>query len=127
MKTHHVVLIAVVAVLVAGHAPSAAAQVNVGIGIQIGPPPVREEVMAPRPAYAAEWVRGYWRWDPQVRQHVWVPGRWMAARPGYRWVDGGWRHGRRGWIWTEGRWRAGRGGRDIHERDEAPVRGGMRR
>ena len=116
MKLHNIVLIAAIALLLSSPAPPAGAQVRVGIGIQVGPPPVRREVMAPRPAYAAEWVRGYWRWDPGVRQHVWTEGRWIAARPGYRWVDGGWKHGPRGWNWTEGHWRGGR-----------PVRGGMRR
>jgi len=75
----------------------AESQVRVGIGIEIGPPPVRHEVVAPRPAYDAVWVKGYWRWDPGVRKHVWEPGRWVAARPGYRWMDGHWRKGPRGW------------------------------
>ena len=121
------ILAALFAVLLCSPAPRAQAQVNVGIGIQIGPPPVRHEVMAPRPAYAAEWVRGYWNWDPAVHKHVWVQGRWIAARPGYRWVDGGWKHGPRGWAWTEGHWRNGGGRRGEPEREAVPERGGSRR
>ncbi len=121
------ILVAAVAVLLFSSAPRVEAQVSVGIGIQIGPPPIRHEVMTPRPTFAAEWVRGYWGWDPVVDKHVWVPGRWIAARPGYRWVDGGWKHGPRGWVWTEGRWRDGRGRRGAPEREVVPGGGGSRR
>lgn len=100
---------------------------QVSIGIEIGPPAVRHEVVAPRPAYDAVWVRGYWNWDPGVRRHVWVPGRWVAARPGYRWVDGHWRKGPRGWLWTEGRWAAERGRHAPPVEEREPQRGGERR
>ena len=114
-------------VLIAGSLQPAQSQVRVGIGIEIGPPPVRREVVAPRPAYDAVWVKGYWSWDPESRKHVWVPGRWVAARPGYRWVDGHWRKGPRGWVWTEGRWAEARG-RHAHPVEErVPRRGGERR
>ena len=127
MNLRIVVLIAAIAVLTAGGVTPAVAQVSVGIGIQIGPPPLRREAMAPRPNYTAEWVRGYWSWAPAIHKHVWVPGKWVAARPGYRWVDGGWKRGQRGWVWTEGHWRAGRGGRVRPEGRESPSRGEMRR
>jgi hypothetical protein len=127
MKARNVFLVAAMAVLLASPVPPAVAQVRVGIGIQIGPPPMRREVIAPRPGYAAEWVRGYWSWDPAMHKHVWVEGRWIASRPGYRWVDGGWKNGSRGWIWTEGHWRGGRGARDAREGERIPNRGGMRR
>lgn len=127
MKPRNVMLIVgVVLALTAVPAP-APAQVRVGIGIQIGPPPVRTEVIAPRPAYPAEWVRGYWRWDPAVHRHVWVEGQWVRARPGYKWVDGGWRRGRNGWVWTEGRWRAAGRGRGPAVVEPVPERGGERR
>ena len=127
MKARSVILIAGVALALAGPAQPAVAQVRVGIGVEIGPPPVRTEVVAPRPAYPAEWVRGYWMWDPAVHRHVWVEGRWVRARPGYRWVDGGWRPSRDGWVWTEGRWRSGRLGRGPSAGEPVPERGGERR
>ncbi|HXX65251.1 MAG TPA: hypothetical protein VEO56_15735, partial [Bacteroidota bacterium] len=71
MKARTLILIGSFAALLMSAAPVSVAQVNVGIGIQIGPPPVRQEVVAPRPAYAAEWVRGYWSWDPGLHKHVW--------------------------------------------------------
>ncbi|HUI65355.1 MAG TPA: hypothetical protein VL126_10970 [Bacteroidota bacterium] len=126
MKARTVILIGAFAALLVSAAPVSVAQVRVGIGIQIGPPPARQEVVLPRPTYPAVWVRGYWSWDPGARRHVWVPGKWVAERPGYRWVDGGWRHGPRGWVWTEGRWKAARGGR-AGGRDASLPRPGMRR
>ena len=53
MKARSVILIAGVALALAGPAQPAVAQVRVGIGVEIGPPPVRTEVVAPRPAYPA--------------------------------------------------------------------------
>ncbi|WP_458367259.1 YXWGXW repeat-containing protein [Burkholderia pseudomallei] len=47
------------------------------------PPPLRRErrPAPPRPR-GYVWTNGYWRW-PGGRS-VWIPGRWIAQRPGHR-------------------------------------------
>jgi hypothetical protein len=85
----------------ATYAPPAAAQVSVGVGIRVGPPPPRfERVPPPRMGYV--WAPGYWRWDG--RRHVWAGGYWVHARPGYRYRPAYWVHGHRGWRFHEGYW-----------------------
>ncbi|GAB2837979.1 hypothetical protein GCM10027277_01030 [Pseudoduganella ginsengisoli] len=67
----------------------------------VPPPPPRYEVIpAPRRGYV--WSAGYWEW--RGSRHEWVPGHWLAERPGYvytspRWLE---RDGR--WVREEGRW-----------------------
>jgi hypothetical protein len=67
----------------------ATAQVSVGFSVGIAPPPARVEVVpAPREGYY--WAPGYWRWEEPRRTHIWVEGRFVEARPGYRWRADRW-------------------------------------
>ncbi len=76
---------------------------QVEIQLNMGPPPLRYEVVpAPRAGYV--WSGGHWRW--QGNQHVWVAGNWQAERSGYsyyqpRWVE---RDGGGGWNYRGSRW-----------------------
>ena len=70
--------------------------------VEVAPPAPRVEVVpAPRVGYV--WAPGYWNWNG--RRHVWVGGRWVGERRGYRWEPHGWdeREGR--WHFREGGWR----------------------
>src|SRR5258707_7771248 len=70
------------------------ARPDVDVVVNVGPPPVRYEVVpAPRVGYV--WTPGYWDW--RGPRHMWIAGHWVRARHGYyytpaRWVerDGGW-------------------------------------
>ena len=87
----------------AGYAPPVAAQVSVGVGIRVGPPPPRlERLPPPRPGFI--WAPGYWRWDPHVRRDVWVGGYWVRARHGYRYRPAYWVRGRHNWHFHPGYW-----------------------
>ncbi len=67
-----------VSVLLFAPAPTASAQVS--IGIQIGaPPPPRVYRVPPRPGPEFTWVEGYWY--PQASHYVWHNGYW--TRPPY--------------------------------------------
>ncbi|MHB1056280.1 MAG: YXWGXW repeat-containing protein [Rhodanobacter sp.] len=82
--------------------PAAAAQVSVGIGVRVGPPPPRfEHVPPPRRGYV--WAPGYWRWDGH--RHVWAGGHWVRVHRGYHYVPARWVHGHRGWHFHDGYWR----------------------
>lgn len=92
--------------LVATPAAQAAPQVSVGVGVGIGvapPPPRFERVPPPRAGFV--WAPGYWVWSPRMHRHVWVDGRWMRVRPGYRYMPARWRQGPRGhWHFDAGYW-----------------------
>ena len=69
-------------------------------------PPEAIEELPPeeRPGEDAIWISGYWSWDAErddflwvsgvwrvpPQDHDWVPGYWIAADNGYRWVSGYW-------------------------------------
>ena len=82
--------------------PAAAAQVSMGIGVRVGPPPPRfERVPPPRRGYV--WAPGYWRWDGH--RHLWAGGHWVRVHRGYHYVPARWVHGHRGWHFHDGYWR----------------------
>lgn len=87
-------------------AAPAFSQVYVGLGIRIGPPPVRKEVVVACPHPGWVWVAGYWRWRARAHRYLWVKGYWVRPpRPYAVWVAPRWeqRHGE--WIFFRGRWR----------------------
>ncbi|HTR98689.1 MAG TPA: hypothetical protein VML00_03000 [Bacteroidota bacterium] len=81
---------------------SESAMAGVWVGIRLGPPPPRREVVVASPGPGWVWARGHWGW--YNARYRWVPGRWMAPRAGHRWVDGRWYHRHDGWAYREGHW-----------------------
>lgn len=82
----------------------AAPRVGASIGITVAPPAPRHERMPP-PRHGYLWTPGYWAWNPHLRRHVWVGGRWLRARPGYRYMPPHWNPGTRGhWHFRGGYW-----------------------
>ena len=51
-----------------------------------------------------QWLPGYWSWDDERRDFVWVSGFWRVPPPDRAWVPGGWRKGGSGWQWVSGFW-----------------------
>src|SRR5262245_19075581 len=51
-----------------------------------------------------EWIPGYWAWDDETRDYLWVSGFWRDMPPGQRWVPGTWQEAADGWHWTPGSW-----------------------
>ena len=56
------------------------------------PPAAIEEVPpAQRPAGTnVAWIPGYWSWDDERNDFLWVSGVWRALPPGRQWVPGYW-------------------------------------
>ncbi|MCS7021246.1 MAG: hypothetical protein NZU63_05400 [Gemmataceae bacterium] len=52
------------------------------------------------------WIPGYWHWDEEERQYVWVSGFWRVVPPGQVWVPGWWRAVEGGWQWVPGFWQS---------------------
>lgn len=100
----HPLLLAALLVVAAATTP-AHAQVNVNI--TFGPPAAQEEpipVLVP----GHVWAPGYWAW--QNDHYIWLRGRTIVQRPGYRWEPDRWIHGPGGYVRQGGRW----------ERDQFP-------
>jgi len=53
-----------------------------------------------------EWIPGYWSWDDEAKDYLWVSGFWRDMPPGRKWVPGTWQEAADGWHWTPGFWAA---------------------
>lgn len=51
-----------------------------------------------------DWVPGYWAWDDERGDFVWISGVWRDLPPGREWVPGYWGNTNRGYQWTSGYW-----------------------
>ncbi|MBP3958471.1 YXWGXW repeat-containing protein [Gemmata sp. G18] len=51
-----------------------------------------------------QWIPGYWGWDEENSQFIWVSGFWRQPPPGRVWVPGSWREARGGWQYVPGFW-----------------------
>jgi len=77
------------------------AQPHVSVIISSAPPaPIYERIPGPRRGYV--WAPGYWQWRSQ--RHAWVPGHYIAARPGYVYAAPSWRQRGGRWYMEPSRW-----------------------
>lgn len=77
-----------------------------GIVVLKAPPAAIEELppdQRPEGANVA-WIPGYWAWDDERSDFLWVSGVWRALPPGRQWVPGYWGRSREGFQWTSGYW-----------------------
>jgi uncharacterized membrane protein YgcG len=51
-----------------------------------------------------EWIPGYWFWDEDRSDYVWVSGVWRRVPPDRRWVPGYWQATDSGYQWVSGFW-----------------------
>jgi WXXGXW repeat (2 copies) len=72
------------------------------------PPPstvIEELPPAQRPQGAnVEWIPGYWSWDDERADYIWISGIWRDVPPGRQWVPGYWSQAQNGFLWTSGFW-----------------------
>jgi len=116
--------------LVAGAAAGPAyAQLN--ISISLAPPaPQYEIVPVIAPGYV--WAPGYWGWSGE--RHVWVRGRTIVHREGYRWEPDRWDQRDRSYYRTAGHWQRDHDYKPVkikkekkHQDRDGDDRGGGRR
>src|SRR5579871_1453686 len=51
-----------------------------------------------------QWIPGYWAWDQDQSDFVWVSGIWRAPPPDRQWLPGHWQQVAGGWQWVQGLW-----------------------
>jgi len=71
-------------------------------------PPADIEEMPPeeKPDGDVVWVGGYWAWDDDRDDYLWVSGCWRVQPDGKEWVPGYWREQANQWQWVPGFWTA---------------------
>lgn len=105
----------ITAALLAMAMPAAA---QVSINISIAPPvPIYESAPIMTPGYI--WAPGYWAWNND--RHVWIRGRTIVQRVGYRWEPDRWEQRGNGYYRQPGNWvRATQYAPQPMERDKKP-------
>lgn len=69
------------------------------------PEPVEEQPPEVKPeGDHATWIPGYWSWDDDRKDFLWVSGVWRVAPNGVRWNPGYWQEAQGGWQWVSGYW-----------------------
>lgn len=50
------------------------------------------------------WLPGYFAWDEETADFIWISGFWRNLPPGRIWVPGHWAQADGGWQWISGYW-----------------------
>ncbi len=64
-----------------------------------------------------QWLPGYWGWDDEQKDFLWISGFWRVPPPHRQWVPGNWQQVDGGWQWTPGFWAMD----DLKELNYLPV------
>ena len=77
-----------------------------GIVVPKAPPAAIEEVPPAQKPQGdnVAWIPGYWGWDDDRNDFIWISGIWRALPPGRQWVPGYWAKAPQGFQWTSGYW-----------------------
>lgn len=70
-------------------------------------PPDPIEELPPEEKPAGEdvtWIPGYWAWDDDASDYIWVSGTWRVPPPGREWIPGYWADSDGEFIWISGYW-----------------------
>jgi hypothetical protein len=69
------------------------------------PPPVAETPPQEKPeGENVVWIPGYFAWDAEASDFLWISGFWRAVPPGRSWVPGSWQKADAGFRWVSGYW-----------------------
>jgi hypothetical protein len=70
------------------------------------PAPLDEMPPAEKPEGNVGWIGGYWHFDEEKKDYLWVSGCWRTIPPGRQWIAGYWREQGDKWQWAPGFWAA---------------------
>jgi hypothetical protein len=68
------------------------------------PPPLDEMPPEVKPEGEVIWISGYWAFDDERKDFLWVSGTWRTPPPAKQWVAGYWREEKDAWQWVAGFW-----------------------
>lgn len=69
------------------------------------PEPIQEALPEHKPrGENVIWIPGYWSFEEDEGDFVWVSGLWRNVPPGRQWVPGYWSEVNKGYRWTSGAW-----------------------
>jgi hypothetical protein len=70
---------------------------------------IREEPPEQKPDLAnSQWIPGYWAWDAQRQEYIWVSGVYRVSPQDRSYVPGYWASTADGWRWVAGFWSSGK-------------------
>lgn len=73
--------------------------------MQSPPEPIEELPPDQKPdGVNVDWIPGYWAWDDERSDYLWISGVWRALPPGREWMPGYWGTSTKGYQWTSGYW-----------------------
>jgi len=77
-----------------------------GIIVKKQPPePIEEVPPDERPeGDNVSWIPGYWAWDDDRNDFMWISGTWRSLPPGREWMAGYWTPVSKGYQWVSGYW-----------------------
>jgi len=78
-----------------------------GVIVKTAPPAAVEELPPEQQPEGANvtWIGGYWAWDDDQNDYLWISGIWRNLPPGRQWVPGYWNDlGDGQFQWTSGYW-----------------------
>jgi hypothetical protein len=77
-----------------------------GIVVTTPPPDPIEEIPPEEKPEGDDvaWIPGYWGWDDERNDYLWISGTWRALPPGREWMAGYWRDTGQGYQWISGYW-----------------------
>lgn len=77
-----------------------------GIAVAKAPPELIDEVPPDeRPeGDNVTWIPGYWAWDDERNDFLWISGVWRSLPPGRAWIAGYWNQTEQGHQWISGYW-----------------------
>lgn len=77
----------------------------IGLIVSKQPPdPVNEIPPDVKPEGDVVWIPGYWAWDDERNDFLWVSGVWRVPPPNATWVPGYWAQAEGGFQWVPGFW-----------------------
>jgi len=76
-----------------------------GIIVPKAPPDDIQEIPPEqKPEGDVDWIPGYWAWDDDRADFIWLSGVWRAVPPDRQWVPGYWFKSGREFQWVSGYW-----------------------
>jgi hypothetical protein len=77
-----------------------------GLSVPKAPPPPVDEIPPDQKPDGENvaWMPGYWSWDEDRNDFIWISGFWRVMPPGRKWIPGYWNATNEGHQWVSGYW-----------------------